>query len=136
MSSGGIQNKYSAGTEASLGTSYTAIELKADGTLGGQKIASQCYLDKLLFTWSSISTAANFSWYLAYDSDGKFPITDPQESIAFKDGKTTSPAVKVNAFDLAGAAYRVTNQGQTIQLIAKVNAGSAKVEAVLLWRER
>ena len=136
MSAGGIQNKYSAGTEASLGTSYTASELKAASTLGGEKIAAQCYLDKLLFTWSSISTAANFSWYLAYDSDGKFPITDPQESIAFKDGKTTSPAVKVNAFDLAGAAYRVTNQGQTIQLIAKVNAGSAKVEAVLLWRER
>jgi hypothetical protein len=134
MSAGGIQNKYSAGTEASLGTSYTAIELKVDSTLGGEKIAAQCYLDKLLFTWSSISTAANFSWYLAYDSDGKFPITDPQETIAFKDGKTAT--TKVNAFDLAGAAYRVTNQGQTIQLIAKVNAGSAKVEAVLLWRGR
>jgi len=134
MSSGGIQNKYSAGSLSSLGTSYTHVELKADSTLGGMKVASQCYLDKLLFTWKSISTAVNCSWYLAYDSDGEFPITDPQETIAFKDGKTGT--TKVNAFDLAGAAYRHTSQGQTVFLIAKVNAGSANLDAVLLWRGR
>ena len=134
MSSGGIQNKYSAGSIASLATSYTNVELKDDGTLGGKKIASQCYLDKILFTWKSISTAVNFSWYLAYDSAGEYPIADPQETITFKDGKTGT--TKVNAFDLAGAAYRYTEQGQSIHLIAKVDAGTVNVDAVLLWRGR
>ena len=136
MSSGGIQNKYSAGSLDSLGTSYTAIEIKAGGTLGGENIASQCYLDKLLFTWKSISTAVNFSWYLAYDNGGEYPITDPQEAIAFKDGKTAT--TKVNAFDLAGAAFIQTAKGpaQTLYVVAKVNAGSANVEAFLLWRGR
>ena len=134
MSAGGIQNKYSAGTQASLGTSYTAIELTSDGTLGGQAVASQCYLDKIFFTWKSIVTAANFSWYLAYDSGGEYPITDPQETVTFKDGKTSG--TKVNAADLAGAAYRFTDQGSTIYLIAKVDAGTVTAEAVLVWRGR
>ena len=134
MSAGGIQNKYSAGSLSSLGTSYTHVELKADSTLGGMKIASQCYLDKLLFTWKSISTAANFTFYLAYDSAGEFPITDPQEAVVFKTGKTAT--TKVNAADLAGAAYTQTKQGSSIFLIAKVDAGSCTAEVVLVWRGR
>lgn len=134
MSAGGIQNKYSAGSVDDLDTSYTAIELGADGTLGGRKIDAQCYLDKILFKWSAITTAASFSWYLAYDSAGEYAITDPQEAVSFKDSKAVG--VKVNAADLAGAAYRHTNQGQTIYLIAKVDAGDADLDAVLLWRGR
>jgi|TARA_R100000455_G_C6265843_1_gene121105 hypothetical protein len=134
MSSGGIQNKYSAGRQTSLGTAFTAIELGADATLGGQAIAAQCYLDKIFFTWKSISTAANFTWYLAYDSGGEFPITDPQEAVTFKTGKTGT--TKVNAADLAGAAYVSTNQGTSIHLIAKVDAGSCTAEVVLVWRGR
>lgn len=134
MSAGGIQNKYSAGRQTSLGTAYTAIELTENATLGGKAIASQCYLDKIFFTWKSISTAANFSWYLAYDSAGEYPITDPQEAVTFKAGKTGT--TKVNAADLAGAAYRFTTQGSTIYLIAKVDAGSCTAEVVLVWRGR
>lgn len=134
MSAGGIQNKYSAGRQTSLGTAFTAIELGADATLGGQKIASQCYLDKIFFTWKSISTAANFTFYLAYDSAGEFPITDPQEAVVFKTGKTAT--TKVNAADLAGAAYTQTKQGSSIFLIAKVDAGSCTAEVVLVWRGR
>lgn len=134
MSAGGIQNKYSAGRQTSLGTAYTAIELGADATLGGQAVAAQCYLDKIFFTWKSIVTAANFSWYLAYDSGGEYPITDPQETVTFKTGKTGT--TKVNAADLAGCSYRVTEQGQTIYLIAKVDAGTVTAEVVLVWRGR
>ena len=134
MSSGGIQNKYSAGSVVGLGTSYTAVALGIDVTLGGQAVDAQCYLDKLLFSWSSIVTGVSFSWYLAYDVAGKYPITDPQEAVTMKTGLTGT--FKVNAADLAGASYRATTQGRFPFLIAKVNAGSASLGAVLLWRAR
>ena len=134
MSSGGIQNKYSAGSVTGLGNAYTAVALAADATLGGQVVAAQCYLDKLLFSWDTIATGVSFSWYLAYDAAGKFPITDPQEAVTMKTGLTAT--FKVNAADLAGASYRATTQGNYPYLIAKVNAGSATLGVVLLWRAR
>ncbi len=134
MAAGGIQNSYSASAGNSIGTAFSAVELNGASALGGKHIGSQCFLDKILFTWKSISTAANFTWYLAYDSGGEYPITDPQEAVVFKVGKTGT--TKVNAADLAGCAYRYTNSGSTIYLIAKVDAGTAAADITLLWRAR
>lgn len=134
-----IRNKRSVGSSTGVGTSYTAVELgELNGFGGSVALESQAYLDKLLLSFSNIATATSFDWYLAWDSAGQYPITDPSESNGFKDGLTAG--VKVRAANLFGARYtdlRVgSNHYKSVYLIIKGDAGTFDVEAVLLWGTR
>lgn len=115
-----------------LTTAFAAGLLEADAGDSAVVVPSACFLSWLTLRVHTLTgAAAKITYYLAHDSDGIIPITEPlQITLSGYLSKTAGSYVIAESLEVQ--YERIGASGPYI--IAKVDADTAKVVARLGWR--
>ena len=110
------ENRFSYNANVSATNSWVSTNLS--------RSHNKIHIENLDMYVSSISGAANVTWYLSIDAAGNYPINTPQENKVWKDTKVSGRKALCEA---VARTICKCDRGSGLYLHTKLDAGTAKL---------